>query len=295
MAKTIQSGIKQHTDENITKYALFLGGLDVTHDVLASYDPFIGGKGRIFMTRVPTFTIDATNGIKDKMRKFKHILEYANTGVSGIGDVTVETQTLQGGFVGRSFQIPTFARHATDTFTISTYEFSGRPMGEVLHWWISGVSDFQSGFATYHGVELEVKQSNHTAEFFYGITDRSGKAAGVEFACMFANCFPTGIKMDHLNYRQGEANIAEMDISFTCTYYDGPQINELFKQLLVRHQILMDSFDFCPKWTLDDTKNEEFSGGNTRYEATTGMLVDGTGPDKMPTVMDDHSVMYNRA
>lgn len=267
MAVTIQQNIKSHTDTNLTKYALFLGGLDVTHDVLSSYDPFIGGKARLFMTRIPTFTMDKTNGIPDKMRKFKHILEYANTGVSGINDVDVNSETMTGGFVGREFAIPTIAKNNTNTFTVSTYEFSGRPMGEVLHWWVSGVMDLQSGFATYHGVDLEVKQSNHTAEFYYGVTDRTGKSSGVEFACMFANCFPTSIKMDHLNYRAGEASIADMDISFSCTMYEGPQINAIFKQLLDKYQILMDSLDFCPKFSMN-----EDSGVASAYSSTTGKL-----------------------
>lgn len=268
--RTIQSGIKTHNDENLTKYALFLGGLDVTHDVLASYDPFIGGKGRIFMTRVPTF-IEADDIMRGKMRKFKHVLEYANTAVSGINDVEVQSQQFSGSYVGREFNIPTIAKHGTNSVTISTYEFSGRPMGELLHWWISGVIDFQSGFATYHGMidehQIDVKESNHTAEFIYCVTDRTGRADGIEFACMFADCFPTGIKMDHLNYRSGEANIADMDITFTCTYYESPMINELGKQLITKYQVLMDSLDFNPKYDISQDTNS-----GTHYNLNTGML-----------------------
>lgn len=267
-AVTIQQNIKSHTDANLQKYALFLGGLDVTHDVLASYDPFIGGKARVFMTRMPTFLLDSAKGIPEKIRKFKHVLEYANTGVSGINDIDVNSETISGGYVGREFAIPTIAKNNTNTFTISTYEFSGRLMGEVLHWWVSGVMDLQSGFATYHGVDLAVKQSNHTAEFWYVVTDRTGKSDGIEFACMFANCFPTTIKMDHLNYRAGEANIAEMDITFSCTMYESPQINAIAKKLLEKYQILMDSLDFCPKFNIDT----DDSAVATYYNKTNGRI-----------------------
>jgi hypothetical protein len=266
--KTSQSYIKSHTDENLTKYALFLGGLDVTHDVLASYDPFIGGKARLFMTRTPSFIDCAESGMQSKFKKFKHILEYANTAISGINDVDVEAPDLTGGYVGRSFQIPTIAKNNTNSFTVSTYEFSGRPIGEVLHWWVSGVMDLQSGFATYHGVNLPVKQSNHSAEFIYCLTDRTGSSDGIEFACMFANCFPMRIKMDHLNYQSGQAEIAQMDIEFTCTMYESPLINQCAKKLLEKYQILMDSFDFNPKW--DITKNDTAEA--TSYDITTGTL-----------------------
>ena len=267
MAQTIQSNIKNHNDDQLTRYALFLGGLDVTHDVLSSYDPFIGGKARLFMTRVPTFIADQSSGMANKLRKFKHILEYANTAISGINDIDVTSETISGGYVGREFAVPTIAKNNTNQFTVTTYEFSGRPIGELLHWWVSGVMDLQSGFATYHGVNLDVKQSNHTAEFYYAVTDRTGKSSGIEYACMFANCFPTSIKMDHLNYRSGEASLAEMDITFTCTLYDGPQINAIAKQLLDKYQILMDSMDFNPKFTM-----AQDSGEAKNYNAKTGML-----------------------
>lgn len=265
--KTIQSNIKSHTDDDLTKYALFLGGLDVTHDVLSSYDPFMTGKARIFMTRVPAFIADKTSGMTTKLKKFKHIIEYGNTAISGINDIEVETSNITGGFAGRSFDVPTIAKNNTNNITISTYEFSGRPVGELLHWWISGVSDFQSAFATYHGVNMPVKQSNHTAEFWYVVTDRTGKSDGIEFCCMFANCFPTGIKQDHLNYQSGQSETVQMDITFTCTMYDGPQINAIGKELLDKYQILMDSMDFNPKFNM----SEDF-GTASKYNEKTGML-----------------------
>lgn len=268
-AKTIQSNIKSHTDAQITKYALFLGGLDVTHDVLSAYDPFKGGFARIFMTRTPTFVADKSSGMSEKLKTFKHILEYANTGIQGISDIDVTTETVTGGYVGREFTVPTIAKNNTTQFTISTYEFSGSPVRELIHWWISGATDFQSGFTTYHGVDIPVKQSNHTAEFFYVVTDQTGKSSGIEYVCMFANCFPSGLKLDHLNYRAGEHNIVEYDVTFSCTMYDGPQINAIGAQLLEKYKILMDSMDFCPKFTMD-----EDAGAATSYDLDTGRLVE---------------------
>lgn len=268
--KTIQTNIKSHEDNNLTKYALFLGGLDVTHDVLSTYDPWKGGFARIFMTRMPTFIANKNSGMLDKMKKFKHILEYANTGISGISDIDVSTESMTGGYVGRDFAIPMVAKNNTNSFTISTYEFSGSPVRELLHWWISGFADFQSGFSTYHGVEdTPVKQSNHTAEFFYVVTDQTGK--NVEYVCMFANCFPMGMKMDHLNYRSGEHSLADYDINFSCVMYDGPQINAIGVALLDKYKILMDSLDFCPKFTMDDDM-----GTATEYDLKTGRLVEST-------------------
>lgn len=277
---TFQTNIKSFKGkDSITDYALFLGGLDVTRDVLKAYDPFKGGFGRIFMTRGPVF-IEADTDMFSKLRAFKHILEYANTGISGINDVDVTSETISGGYVGREFAVPTIARNTTNQFTISTYEFSGSPMRELLMYWVTGVMDLQSGFSTYHGIakDIEVCQANHTAEFVYVLTDQTGKSSNIEFVCLFANCFPTGVKMDHLNTRAGEHNIAEMDITFTTTMYESPQINEIGKKLLDKYQILMDSLNFNPKF---DVNNEDFYGQITsNYDSATGKLTSITNLGK---------------
>lgn len=276
---TLQDGLKSQSESGLRDYALFLGGLDVTRDVLQSYDPFKTGFARIFMVRQPVFVRRA---ISDKMLNFKHMIEYANTGISGISDIDVQTEQMTGGFAGRSFQIPTIATDGTQNLSISVYEFSGSPIREVLWYWITGVSDLQSGFSTYHGVDLDVRQSNHTAEFIYAVTDQSGKASNCEYACMFANCFPTNIQMDHLNYTAGQHEVVQYQIQFTCTKYESPQINKIAVQLLEKHQILMDSLDFNPKLSdinskgTDENEGVESGGSlsySTTYDKNTGKLI----------------------
>ena len=281
---TLQQHLKSQSDAGLRNYALFLGGLDVTRDVLQSYDPFKTGFARIFMVRQPVFV---RNAISDKMLNFKHMIEYANTAISGIGDIDVQTEQMTGGFAGRSFQIPTIATDGTQNLTITVYEFSGSPIREVLWFWITGVSDLQSGFSTYHvsgendpNADLPVRQSNHTAEFVYAVTDQSGRAENCEYACMFANCFPTNIQMDHLNYTAGQHEVVQYQIQFTCTKYESPQINNIAVQLLKKHKILMDSLDFNPKLG-DISSDTEYKGTThknslsytTEYDSNTGMLV----------------------
>lgn len=259
---TIQTNIHQHTFDNLDKYALFLSGLNVTHDVLQSYDPLKTGWGRIFMVRVPTMVNEL---IPDKMRKFKHILEFANTGVTGIGDMTVQFAQLQGGYGGRSFEIPTTVDDGTTSMTISTYEFSGSPTREVIHFWVNGVSDIQTTFSHYYDLDLPVNQANHTAEFIYCSTDQTGK--NIEYACQFCNCFPRNINTDSYNFTANQHDVVPLEIEFTCTKYESPQINEKAQQLLDRYQILRNSLNFnggITDRTLGDT--------GVRYNIETGQL-----------------------
>ena len=236
---TIQTNIHNHQYDELENYALFLSGLNVTHDVLQSYDPLKTGWGRIFMVRVPTMVNQL---IPDKMRKFKHILEFANTGVQGLNDHDVQFAQLQGGYGGRQFEIPTTVTDGTDEITISTFEFSGSPLREVIHFWINGVSDLQTTFSHYYDLDLPVNQANHTAEFIYVSTDQTGK--NIEYACQLCNCFPKNIATSNFNFQSNQHDIVNLDIRFTCTKYESPQINAKAKQLLDRYQILRNSLNF---------------------------------------------------
>ena len=159
---TIQNGIHRHTDNDLTNYALFMGGLNVTHDVLTHYDPLRTGYGRLFMIRQPVFL---SKNIPSQLKKFKHILEYGNTAVQGINDINVNFNSITGGYVGKSFEIPSVATDDTNSFTVNCYEFSGSPIREVIHTWINGTTDLLTGLTHYNGESIDKTQANQTAEF----------------------------------------------------------------------------------------------------------------------------------
>ncbi len=272
-ANTFQTNIHNHNMENITEYALFLGGLNVTRDSLLQYDPLKTGFGRVFMIRTPIFV---NNKIPDKMRKFKHVLEYANTEISGNDNIELTTNDMTGGYSGKKVTIPNIATDGANDFSIKVYEFSGSLMREVIQYWINGISDIQSGLSHYYcdGTQNDVNyglpicQANQSAEFIYVATDQSGKE--VEYAALFANCVPTSIQLEQFNYTAGEHNLVEMNISFTASRYMSPQINEKAKQLLVKHNALMNSLNFNSGYTNDDLYPAGDNG--TYYDLNDGKL-----------------------
>lgn len=272
---TFQSNAKQHTNEELTKYALFMGGLNVTRDALVQYDPLRTGFGRIFMIRTPHFV---EVGIKDKMAKFRHILEFGNIGVSGNNNIQMQMSELKGGYTNRQMEIPNIATDDANELVIKTYEFSGSPVREVIQYWMNGVSDFQTGYSHYNGLLdgtnfTEIKQSEHTAEFIYVVTDPSGTK--VEYAALFANCFPKECKFDHFNYESGNHELVPLDISFTCTRYMSPQINALAVKLLAKYRVLMNSLNFHSGITPETIDSRT----STQYDHNNGKLVTGTTYD----------------
>ena len=272
-ANTFQTNIHNHNMENITEYALFLGGLNVTRDSLLQYDPLKTGFGRVFMIRTPIFV---NNKIPDKMRKFKHVLEYANTEIGGNDNIELTTNDMTGGYSGKKVTIPNIATDGANDFNIKVYEFSGSLMREVIQYWINGISDIQSGLSHYYcdgtpndvNYGLPICQANQSAEFIYVATDQSGKE--VEYAALFANCVPTSIQLEQFNYTAGEHQLVEMNINFTASRYMSPQINEKAKQLLVKHNALMNSLNFNSGYTNDDLYPAGDNG--TYYDLNDGKL-----------------------
>lgn len=275
MPITIQTGAHQFTKTDITKYSLMLGGLNVRNEVLKQYDPLVGGYPRLFMVRKPQclvkyFEADKSGAAISRMDAFKHILEYANNGISGLGNQSVTFGTVTGGFAGKKFEIPTKSEDGTDTLTIKIYEFSGSPVREMIHTWVNFVVDEESGFAHYGGLiaagTMGYSQANHTAEFIYTVTDRTGMK--VEFACQFCNCFPKEVPVEQFNCEDpSNHEIVELSLQFATTKYCGVDVNEKAKLLLKNHQIMVNSLEYWSGLSV-----ETCEANPTGYDPTNGEL-----------------------
>lgn len=253
--ETMQSGIAKFNATKIKNYSLFLGGLDTTHEALAQYDPLRTGYGRIFFVRMPFFMKclmpNATQGVK-------HMLEYGNTGITGLGNTTLDFEQFTGGYAGKSFDIPTVAKDETTEITIQLYEFAGSPIREYMEMWISGISDPNTGLATLHNARnknderVKYTQANITAEAFFVHTGPTGRADDIQYACFLTNMMPKQATKDHFEYTSGDHKIVQISQTFTCVKYESKQINEVAKALIKKYVILRDFLDFQSGWTAQD-------------------------------------------
>lgn len=243
MATTLQSNIKNY-DKDMTKYSLFVGGLNVKSAAIEQYDPLVTGRARIFFLKMPRF-MDKI--MPQETKNFKHLLEYGNVAIDGIQNTTLEFSQMGGGAAGRQFDVATIAKDDTQSITIKVYEFAGSPVREYTDMWISGISDPYTGLGHYHGAidaALKYAAVNHTAEAIYVHTGPTGTSDDIEYACMLTNMIPKTVKKDHFNYESGSHEIVQTDIEFTCVKYESPQINTVAKALMDKYQILRDYLDF---------------------------------------------------
>jgi len=292
---TIMSGAKNVNNAgSLSKYALFMGGVNVTNAPLQAYDPLRTGYGRLFMLKEPAHlaklaSTDSSNfGLKWK--NFKHILEYGNTSVQGISDYSVNFDTMTGGYGGRQVEIPTGINANTDVINVTVYEFSGSPIREMIHMWINNAIDLHTSIAHYGGIslnDLERLQANQSAEMMYVSTDNTGER--VEYACLLANVFPGEINLDVFNYNAGEHNLVTTTIPFHCVKYESIQVNKVAQALINKYKVLANSLNFYSGYEVsaNDTITARDSSGNLPnglvdsfpgiyYNPEDGTLVPGT-------------------
>ena len=246
--RSIQSNIKRNT-KDFGEFGLFLTGIDVSLKNIDQFDPFRKGFARLFILRLPRFMELMDSAAS---RRFKHLLEFGFTGINGISNPTLETEQIQGGYTGGSFEIPSIAKDNTNEITIQLYEFSGLPIREYVDTWITGISDKLVGIGHYHGMigdDCEYKASNHIMEAVYVVTDPTGRPDKIEYAALLSNMMPKQVPIDHVNYSSGDHGAAQVDLQFTCNKYESPQINEIAKTLLTKYVILTDSLGFHSGWT----------------------------------------------
>lgn len=275
-AKTIQSttgkyGIGTNQINTNTKtfenFSYFLGGIDVTHQNLDQFTPYIRGVSRIFLHKPPLFMLAQ---YPDHTKRFKTYFETGYKAVDGIGDISVDFTTFEGGFNGQQYSTPQLARDDTESVTVSVYELSGSPVREYLDTWVTGVRDIRSGIAHYHGAiesgDIVYSEINHTAEFIYTTYDPTG--LNPEYCCMFAHCFPRRVPKAHLNYETGNRDNVQMDLEFATTKYESPAINDIGVWYTLNSKIKWNYLDFDPEQN------------NTGYMGTSGIYTYDYGSGK---------------
>lgn len=250
-AKTMQSA--NNTDANkfikrnrktYNKFSYFIQGIDVTQKNLDSLTPYVPGISRLFMHTVPAFM---DKMFPDVTEAFKSYFETGYKSVTGIGNLTADPLTYEGGWAGQSFSNISAVKDDTDEITITLYEQTGSPVREFIETWMTGMRDPQSGVAHYHGAfdefeDFEYGEKNHTAEFIF--VDLDPTARYIEYACLFAHCWPTRIDKSHLDYESGSHNEVALNIPFKVTKYEGRYVNDLAWYYLSQQKLRYNYLDF---------------------------------------------------
>ena len=253
---TLQDNIRQPNLSNVENYAFWLGGTDTTNAALKQYDLLRTGYGRIFILQMPKFVQYL---LPDETKKFRHLLQFANTGIDGIQGYTVDFTSVTVGYVGNTVELPINVKDDTSSITIKIYETQGSLIRTYLDFWITGTIDPFTGLSHYHGARevnngerastLYLSQANQTMKALYVATDPTGELP--EYVCLLTNMFPKGSDHSHFVYEAGSHDLVQLSIEFTASKYMSSQINYIGVEALKRYNILRNYLNMYSGYTAD--------------------------------------------
>lgn len=268
---TLQDNINTPNMENVTNYAFWLGGTDTTNAALKQYDLLRTGYGRIFILQMPKFVQYL---LPSETAKFRHLLQFANTGIDGIQGYTVDFTSVTVGYVGNTVELPINVKDDTSAITIKIYETQGSLIRTYLDFWITGTIDPFTGLSHYHGARevtggsngttdkksvMYLSQSNQTMEALYVATDPTGEKP--EYVCLLTNMFPKGSDHSHFAYEAGSHDLVQLSLEFTASKYMSSQINYIGCEALKRYNILKNYLNMYSGY--DSSKIEKRLGSLT--------------------------------
>lgn len=299
---SLQTGIRQYNG-NLTKYTGMLGGLTPDIHTLRSLNPETTNRVICVMYRGPYFLMRYFGGENNaytntEFATYKKLVEYYSTAINpNIGEGTLSSASLQGGFAGRSIPIPTTQNtQSQQTLSITVPELVGRPVSNFHNMWVDGISDQITGLTTYHGlvagsvdstgiaqrifnvegeaygVALEPSPAWEVAEFMLIALDRSG--ARVEAAIAALGCVPAskvGNQEIFTQNGQGQSNIQSLQLVYNCQFIQSAYINDLAARYVNQFAVFGNALNFNPGagdafWTASndlssDINSEMFNGG----------------------------------
>lgn len=223
---------------------VFLGNPNITQNTLPFIEPFIGGYGRVFCLQAPIFFDYAIRGLLIRM------IERFCRGLSGLSNYELQTVDITYGNNAETYTVPTNIKKGNTNFSLRFQELQGGLFRKIHKYWITGISDLNSGYGTYHGKvyteNLRWSPINHTAIMMYALSDNSGGAYGLdslEFACLWYGVFPTTVNNTHFEWDQGTHDTIQLDISYNGVYQENNVINELAADMLAKSNFYRDNYN----------------------------------------------------
>lgn len=229
-------------DTTITQYTLFRGVTDFSN--LAQFKNFESGYSFLIVLSIPKFlenlcnisSSGESNGYKDLIDTYKHILEYEFKGISGFEDIQSETSTVSNG-VSELGLITKVTRQGNSQFSMRYYERSGLVLEKVNELFLRGIKDPKTQVKTYNGLidgtanGMKAGYENEVFQFLYFVTDNTCRQ--IEKAYLIVSAQPTTAALSEVsNSERGQIEWKEVDMQFNGFPIDGPAITKKAQEFL---------------------------------------------------------------
>ncbi|AMS01211.1 virion protein [Bacillus phage AR9] len=221
-----QGNVRVFDSSLAQQQSFFTGGLNLKQ---LAFDPLVTGYAFIVWTKLPKWIVQEYPG-------FKAMTEKNFKGFTGLEDMELQTQQYQYGFANNDYNVAAGITKNNTEFTLRHQEYSGSPIKNMYQFWVSSISDPETGIATYpkvYGMEYAAK--NHTGELMYIVTRpdvNNTEKRNIEQAVYYTNVMPKRIPLSHFDYTQGEHNLVELEIPFSGNMHISSKVDNYAKKLL---------------------------------------------------------------
>lgn len=221
--------------KNLTQYNAFRGVTDFTQ--IGQFNQFEKGYSFLSVIAMPKF-IEVLAKQDDEVAKmcfsFKHKLEYEFRGLSGLTDVTAQTNTITDG-INEVAYINRVTMDTSITVTMPYFENTGSLITKFSEYYLTGIKDRISQAKTYHGAIraglIEPGLENEVFTLLYYVTDNT--MLSLERAVLLANCQLTQATVSNYDgSREDIGTNVPYDISFTAFPIMGTMVDKAAKALL---------------------------------------------------------------
>ena len=165
-------------------------------------------------------------------------------GVDGPQSNSLSTASIEIGATGRTVDYPGMYKENNKDLTLKVPEWKGRPLGKFSEWYLSALSDRETGIGTLYGRDMEYVKPNYGMTFLYIILGPDARPESIEFSCLYHECFMTEEINGYLgsNTLGDIGNVGEQDVKFSGIYQTGLQVDALAEIVTAQYGLYNETY-----------------------------------------------------
>lgn len=271
--------------KNVSEYTAFRGVTDFTN--LKQFDLFEKGHSFLTIISTPRFMRelrDKNDNLKNIYWCFMHMLEFEFRGLSGLPDITGETQEITDGIATLNIITKTQADTAVN-IQMTFYEKSGALIEKFMEIYLTGIKDPKTEAKHYHGLIDEgiLPDGSYEYEIFhllyYVVNNTYTK---LERAYLLCNWQPNKAETSMYDSAKGTIEIQEVTIEGNCYPVWGDEVDK--RALMMLKFIRSDAAG--DKKLIIDSRNFHFKALDKMDEKMTNL-----GVNQNMTFREDRSIV----
>lgn len=247
-------------------------------------NPYQAGNSFILFTHVPNQIKTVTDSSVETGGddKFFKLMERSFQEVSGINDISLETEAMSGGFANINHNFPSMSTSATESITLNFQAMEGNLYRAPIQSWLTGIRDPRTGlyslpkYGGIHVYSVDMLYINTNASV--GSKNGATRRMALEFSAIFDSMYPKNVPLSHFNYSKGSHSQQELSIEFNCEMIMGSNIDKISGDVLA-------SKWFYDRYLLPAKKYNPNRKGS-------GVLHIGENPEDTMTVHDEDDLTY---